>query len=166
VESEAPDVEALVGQLVARVEERRGAGFYPPGLEEQMTTHTRRMLHHHTMTRPEPDLRARLRDIESALPLDASAIPATSGVPGGELIHRGVAKLVSRQTQGALAEVESFARPVRDALEAIVETLETFMESVRADLDALYDRQAAQERALAVATGLPPDGAQAQSAAQ
>jgi hypothetical protein len=160
VETEAPDVEALVAQLLARVEERRRGGFYPPGLEEEMTTHTRRMLHHHTMTRPESDLRARLRDVETALPFDAREIPATSGVPGGEFVHKSVAKLVSRQTQGALAEVESFARPVRDALEAIVETLEGFMESVRADLDDLYDRQATHERALAVATGLPPDGAQ------
>jgi hypothetical protein len=32
------------------------------------------------------------------------------------------------------------------------------MESVRMDIDALYERQAAQERALAVATGLAPDG--------
>jgi hypothetical protein len=160
VESDAPDVEALVAQLLARVEERRRGGFYPPGLEADMATHTRRMLHHHTMTRPEPGLRARLQDVETALPFEAKGIPATSGVPGGELIHKSVAKLVSRQTQGVLTEVESFARPVRDALEAIVETLEAFMESVRADLDALYDRQTAHERALAVATGLPPDGAQ------
>ena len=154
----APDVDALVAQLQAKVEERRRAGFYPPGLEDDLTTHARRMLHHHTRTPPEPDLRAHLREVEAALPFDAGRIPAVSGVPGGELIHKSVAKIVSRQTSGALAEVESFARPVRDALVAIVDTLEGLMESVRADLDGLYDRQAAQERALAVATGLAPDG--------
>jgi len=154
----APDVDALVAQLQARVEERRRAGFYPPGLEEDMADHARRMLHHHTLTRPAPDLRAHLREVEAALPFDAGRIPAVSGVPGGELIHKSVAKVVSRQTSGALAEVESFARPVRDALVAIVDSLEGLMESVRADLDALYERQAAQERALAVATGLAPDG--------
>lgn len=159
MENKAPDVDALVAQLMAKVEERRRAGFYPPGLEEDMTTHTRRMLHHHTTVRPQTDLRAHLREVEAALPFDAGRIPTTSGVPGGELIHKSVAKVVSRQTQGALAEVEAFARPVRDALVAIVDTLEGFMESVRADLDALYDRQAAQERSLAAATGLPPDGA-------
>jgi hypothetical protein len=157
-DGDAPDVDALVAQLQAKVEERRRAGFYPPGLEEDMTTHARRMLHHHTRTRPEPDLRFHLREVEAALPFDAGRIPAVSGVPGGELIHKSVAKVVSRQTSGALAEVESFARPVRDALVAIVDTLEGLMESVRSDLDALYDRQAAQERALAVATGLAPDG--------
>jgi len=123
-----------------------------------MADHARRMLHHHTLTRPAPDLRAHLREVEAALPFDAGRIPAVSGVPGGELIHKSVAKVVSRQTSGALAEVESFARPVRDALVAIVDSLEGLMESVRADLDALYERQAAQERALAVATGLAPDG--------
>ena len=158
MESEAPDVDALVAQLQAKVEERRRAGFYPPGLEEDLTVHTRRMLHHHTRTRTDPDLRGHLRQVEASLPFDAGRIPAASGMPGGELIHKGVAKVVSRQTQGALAEVEGFARPVRDALAAIVDALENLAESVRTDVDALYERQAAQERALAVATGLAPDG--------
>lgn len=156
--SEASDVDALVAELQAKVEERRRAGLYPPGLEEDMTAHAQRILH--TRMRPEPDLRTPLREVEAALPFDASQIPAVSGVPGGELIHKTVAKVVSRQTSGALAEVEAFARPVRDALTAIVETLEGFMESVRAELDAMYERQAEQERALTVATqradGGPP----------
>lgn len=156
MDREAPDVDALVAQLQAKVEERRRSGFYPPGLEEDMALHTRRMIHHHT--RPQPDLRANLRQVEAALPFDAGRIPAVSGVPGGELIHKTVAKITSRQTQGALAEVEAFARPVRDALVAIVDTLEGLMESVRGEIDALYERQAVQERALAAATGLAPDG--------
>ena len=155
-----PDIDGLVAQLQAKVEERRRAGFYPPGLEEDMSAHTRRMLHHHTRVRPEPDLRAHLREVEAALPFDAGRIPAVSGVPGGEVIHKTVAKVVSRQTSGALAEVEGFARPARDTLRAVVEALEGFMESVRADIDALYERQAVQERALAVATGRAPDGGQ------
>lgn len=158
VDNEAPDVDALVAQLQAKVEERRRAGFYPPGLEEDMTVHTRRMLHHHSRVPSQPDLQAALRAVADALPFDAGRIQASSGVPGGELIHRGVAKVVSRQTQGALAEVEGFARPVRDALSAIVEALDNLAESVRMDIDALYERQAAQERALTVATGLAPDG--------
>ena len=158
MESEVPDVDALVAQLQAKVEERRRSGFYPPGLEEDMALHTSRMLHHHTRTRPEPDLRAHLRQVEAALPFDAGRIPAVSGVPGGELIHKAVAKVTTRQTQGALHEVEAFARPVRDALVAIVDAFEGLMESVQGDIDALYERQAVQERALAAATGLAPDG--------
>ena len=158
MESEVPDVDALVAQLQAKVEERRRSGFYPPGLEDDLTVHTRRMLHHHTRVRPQPDLRAHLAQVAAALPFDAGRIPATSGVPGGELIHKSVAKVVSRQTQGALQEVEGFARPVRDALAAIVDALENLAESVRMDIDALYERQAAQERALALASRLAPDG--------
>jgi hypothetical protein len=159
VESEVPDIDALVAQLRLKVEERRRSGYYPPGLEEDMTAHARRMLHHHTRTRPRPDLQARLHEVAGALPFDAGRIPAASSVPGGELVHKGVAKLVSRQTQGALQEVEAFARPVRDALAAIVEALEGLAESVRMDIDALYERQAAQERVLAATSGLAPDGA-------
>jgi hypothetical protein len=158
VDSEAPDVDALVAQLQAKVEERRRSGFYPPGLEEDMALHTSRMLHHHTRARPDADLRAHLGKVDAALPFDAGRIPAVSGVPGGELIHKAVAKVTIRQTQGALAEVEAFARPVRDALVAIVDALEGVIESIQGDLDALYERQAVQERALAAATGLAPDG--------
>jgi hypothetical protein len=142
------DVDALVAQLRAKVEERQRSGFYPTGLEEDLTAHARRMLTQHIPGRPEPDLRSRLQEVEAALPFDAGRVPAVSGVPGGELIHKSVAKVVSRQTQGALAEVENFARPVRDALAAIVVTLEAFMDSVRNDIDALYQRQAEQDRAL------------------
>ena len=156
MDSEAPDVDALVAQLQAKVEERRRSGFYPPGLEEDMALHTRRMIHHHT--RPEPDLRAPIARVDAALPFEAGRIPAVSGVPGGELIHKAVAKVTTRQTQGALHEVEAFARPVRDALAAIVDAFEGLMESVQGDIDALYERQAVQERALAAATGLAPDG--------
>jgi len=157
---ESTDLETVVAELRAKVEERRRSGMYPPGLEEDMSAHAQRMLHHHATVRPETDLRSMVRAVTAAIPFDAQRIPAISGVPGGELIHKTVAKVVSRQTQGALSEVEAFARPVRDTLEAIVEALENLMESVRADIDALYERVAAQERALTIATaGLPPDGA-------
>jgi hypothetical protein len=158
VERNVSELEAVLTELQARVDERRRSGYYPPGLEEALTTHTRRMLHHHTQTRPDPDLRRRLEEVAAALPFDANRIPAVSGVPGGELIHKGVAKLVNRQTQGALAEVEAFGRPVRDTLVAIVEALEQLKDSTRSDIDALYDRLAVQEQALAVVTGLAPDG--------
>ena len=156
--NEAPDVETLVAQLQVKVEERRKAGFYPPGLEDDLSAHARRVLQLRHAAESDPDLRAHLRNVDEALPFDASRIPAVSGVPGGEMVHKAVAKVVSRQTSGALAEVEAFARPVRDALVAVVDALEGFMESVRADLGALYERQAVQERALVAATGRAPDG--------
>jgi hypothetical protein len=158
VDSASPDIDALVAELKAKVEERRRSGFYPPGLEEDITTHSRRMLEHHTRREFEPDLRALLRPLEEALPFDATRIPAVSGLPGGELIHKGVAKVVRRQTEGALAEVEGFARPVRDALVAIVDAFESVVASLRQEIDVLYERQAVQERALAAATGRGPEG--------
>jgi hypothetical protein len=150
---DASDVDALVAQLQARVEERRRSGFYPDGLEQDMAEHSRRMLHHHTLARVTPDLRGPLRDVESAIPFDVARISADSGVPGGEVIHRGVGKIVRRQTEGALHEVESFARPVRDALAALVAAVESLTESLRMEVDALTERQAALERELAELRG-------------
>jgi len=149
LQDDDPDVDALVAKLQARVEERRRSGFYPEGLEQELGQHAHRVLHHYSLNRALPDLRARLHDVEDALPFNAARIPSLSGVPGGEVIHRGVARVVGRQTQGALQEVEAFARPTRDAIAALIAAVEGLSETLGAEVDALTERQAAIERSLA-----------------
>jgi hypothetical protein len=122
-----------------------------------MALHTSHMLHHQARTTREPGLRAHLRKVEAAPPFDSGRIPAVPGVPGGELIHKTVAKVTIRQTQGALAELEGFARPVRDTLVAIVDALEGFMESVRPTSTPFTSARRSQERAMAAGVGDRPD---------
>jgi 2-polyprenyl-3-methyl-5-hydroxy-6-metoxy-1,4-benzoquinol methylase len=145
-----PDVDALVAELRARVQERQRSGMYPPGLEEELAGHARGLLRHRREP-PEVDLRQVLGEVQEALPLEPARIPVDSRVPGGKALHRVVARLVGRQTQGTLEQVQSFAQPVREALEAVVAVLEDLTHEVRVEmvqhLDAIYERQAAQERA-------------------
>jgi hypothetical protein len=148
-----PDVDDLVAQLRARVEARRRAGDYPAGLEEEMSAHFHRILHLRREPRPLPDIQGPLQAAGRALPLQASRFPVESGLPGGEILHRAIARIVGRQTQGALQQVQAFAQPAHASLEALTEAVQELHRLVQSDiaqsLDALYDRQAALERLLA-----------------
>jgi SAM-dependent methyltransferase len=154
---EPNEVDELVARLRERVEERRRSGAYPAGLEEEMTAHFRRILHQRREPRPLPDVQEAVRAAGAALPLQASRIAVTSGLPGGEVVHKTVAKVVGRQTQGVLQQVQAFAQPVQAALEALALAVSDLSRTVQADvaqsLDALYERQAAQERLLARLAG-------------
>jgi hypothetical protein len=157
-----PDVDALVAELRAKVEERRRSGQYPPGLEEDLGAHFQRLLARR-LEPPRPvDLRGPLARIEEALPLRRDRIPLDSQVPGGAVLHKSVAKLVARQTQGVVEQVQAFAEPVRQAIEALVIAVEDLTREVREELTAqvaaVVERQAAQERAAALqaAGGEPP----------
>jgi len=150
-----PDVDELVAQLRARVESRRRAGVYPEGLEEEMSAHFRRILHQRRETRALPDAAGPVRAAGQALPLRADRIPVESGLPGGQALHKAIARLVGRQTQGTLEQVQAFAEPVRAALEALTVAVQELDRVINVDvaqsLGSLYERQAAQERALAAA---------------
>jgi SAM-dependent methyltransferase len=142
-------VDELVAQLKAKVEQRRRDGVYPPGLEDDLDAHFHRIARH----RVEPDteaLEARLAALEERIAFSAERIGLDSGVPGGSALHRTVAKVVGRQTQGVLQQVQEFADAVRDALRAMADSLDDATTHVHADLvgqlDAVFERLAAFER--------------------
>ncbi|MGH9005885.1 MAG: hypothetical protein ACRDYV_22390, partial [Acidimicrobiia bacterium] len=75
-----PDVDALVAELRAKVEERRRAGQYPPGLEDDLAAHFRRLLARR-LEPPRPvDLRGPLQRVEEALALRRDRIPLAAQV--------------------------------------------------------------------------------------
>jgi 2-polyprenyl-3-methyl-5-hydroxy-6-metoxy-1,4-benzoquinol methylase len=149
------DLDEIVSVLRSRVEARQRAGVYPAGLDEEMGALFRRILHRRE-PRDLPDLEAAVAAIAAALPLQADRIPATSNLPGGTAAHRAIGKVVGRQTQGVLEQVQTFAEPVvaalRDLATAVRELHETVTLDIAQSLDALYGRQSAQARILA-ATG-------------
>ena len=150
-----PDIDALVAELRSRVEARRQAGVYPAGLEEEMSAHFQRILHQRRERRPLPDVAGPVQAAGAALPLQAAKIPVDSALPGGQALHKTVARVVGRQIQGTLQQVQGFAQPVHAALEALTAAVEELNRLLSIDvaqsLDALYERQAAQERILAAA---------------
>lgn len=154
-----PDVDALVDELRRRVEQRRRDGDYPPGLEDDLAVHFEVMMHR-GMRAPRPvDLHGALGRIAAALPVEAARISTDSRSSAGSALHQAVAKVVGRQTEGALQQVQAFAQPVAEALGGLTTLFEDLAREVRDDLsarlDAVLERQAAYERWMVSADGPP-----------
>ncbi|HEY2429587.1 MAG TPA: methionine biosynthesis protein MetW [Acidimicrobiales bacterium] len=142
-------IDPLIDELRAKVAERRKAGFYPEGLEHELDAHFKRIVAHRRMT-DMTNLRASLAALEIRGLFSPDRIPLSTSIPGGERVHQVVSKLVSRQTQGILEQVQDFADMVREALEIVADALEDPYGHVHADIvgqvDAVWERLAAWER--------------------
>lgn len=149
----SPDLDEVVARLRAKVEERRRSGAYPPGLEQGLEDHFRRIVAHRA-TPDFTDLHARIAALDERARFDAGLIHAQSQTPGGQALHKVVAKVVARQTQGVLDQVQRYAEGVRDVLAGVAAALEDPVH-VHADrveqLDAVLERLAAAERRAVVA---------------
>ena len=146
------DLDALVAELRERVEARRRSGEYPPGLEDDLGRHVRIILGHRRDERPPPDLRSALERASAALPGGPVRPRTDSKVPGGAAVHATVNRVVSRHSQAVSQQLAGFGDPVLAALSALVEAVEQLTREVRVEvashLEAIYERQAAQERAM------------------
>ncbi|MDQ3945513.1 MAG: hypothetical protein M3357_10260 [Actinomycetota bacterium] len=144
-----PDINALVAQLRARVEERRRQGAYPPGLEHQLDDQARLLLHRRVHTPRRIDVAGPLARLQDALPLSPQRIPAGPRPTARSALHRLAAILMERQTQKILEQVQDFAEPVSQALVALtaaVEELNADVRTLRPPLHAVLERQAVEER--------------------
>lgn len=147
--SPAPALDDVLARLRARVEQRRRSGAYPEGLEHDLEEHFRRIVAH----RASPDftdVRTRIAALDERARFGADRIHAQSQVRGGEALHKAVSKVVARQTQGVLDQVQVYADGVREVLVGIVAALEDPEGHVHADLvgqlDAVLERLAHCER--------------------
>lgn len=144
-----PDVDALVEALRTKVAERRAQSVYPGGLEEDLESHFRRIAGHRSPVDAD-DLWARLQELEPKSIFHPELIPLDSRVPGGSALHRTVAKLVGRQTQGIFEQLQAFASGVHEMLRSMVAAIEDPAAHVHADLvgqlDAVFERLASYER--------------------
>src|SRR5947207_2344773 len=102
-----PRVDALVAELQSKVEKRRQEGAYPPGLEQELDEHFRRIASHRVIPDVD-DLHAHLHRLDATARFTAD-IPVDSGLPGGSTLHRAMNRLLVRQTQGILGQVERLA---------------------------------------------------------
>jgi SAM-dependent methyltransferase len=142
-------IDPLIDELRNRVAERRKAGFYPEGLEEELDAHFRRIVAHRRVS-DLASLRSSLDILEVRGSFSPERISLGTAMPGGERVHKTVSKIVARQTQGILEQVQEFGDVVRDALEKIADALEDPYGHVHTDLvgqlDAIWERFAAWER--------------------
>ena len=158
---EPPSVDELIDELKRRVEQREREGLYPTELVNDLQEHFRRIAAHRSSTDLD-DVRTRLQALDGAARFSPAKIPVESGVAGGAKFHALVGRLVARQTQGILEQVQQFADTLRLVLHAMAHAIEQPHSHVHADLvgqiDALYEQLATLERgpadAAAVVAGL------------
>lgn len=134
--------------LRARVAERRASGAYPPELEHELDMHFRHIVEHRPFRNLDA-LHKAMRTFEDGLAFDARLIPTASSVPGGELLHRGLSKLTTRQTDWMVQRMREFAESVRVMLWKMIETLDApthVHAELTAQLDAVLDRLASYEQ--------------------
>lgn len=144
-------VPQLIEELKARVAERRNSGDYPADLEAELDAHFDRIAERIPSRYDHERLHAALGHLEMNMGFSPARIGLQSGAPGGAIIHKTIAKVVSRQTNGVLEQSQIFAEAVRDGLREIVAALEHPNGHGHADMlgqiDALFDRIAQFERA-------------------
>lgn len=146
---ESPSVDELIDQLRAKVEQREREGFYPLELAQDLHEHFKRIAAHRPMADFD-ELRAHLHAVDLVSGFSPNRISTDSGMPGGTRFHALVGRLVARQTQGILEQMQQFADAMRLVLRTLADLVEQPQAHIHADLlgkiDALFEQVAAFER--------------------
>jgi hypothetical protein len=120
----AVDLQELLSQLRETVAARRASGEYPEGMEEDLDAHFQRIVASRPGLPKLAVLRRRVDHARLSARFSAARIPASSELPGGQAIHRGLAKVLRRQVEGVLLQVQEFADRTLEALDAVVAVVE------------------------------------------
>lgn len=101
------DAAEAVARIRRRTAERRAAGEDPDALEARMDAHLARVA---SLRAPGPDpldpVRATLADLDGTT-VERHDLPPTSGIPGGEVVHRAVARLVGRHLDDLVGQLHT-----------------------------------------------------------
>jgi len=147
----AHNLDSVVADLRARIEQRRLAGEYPDGLEATLDDHFDRLVG--VRPRSSPALHDELQGVLTELGkvgFSRARIDPSSRIPGGRLVHRFMTRALSRQINGVLTQVEQQTVLVTRAVAVLGEIAATmgdeFDTRVLQQLDDLQVRMAEQAR--------------------
>ena len=123
----ANDLEEALERIRLRVEERREAGDYPPGLEQQLDRH-----YHHILKGFDAEveaitaLRLAVANLRAQSVFDLARVDTWSRNPVKRFLHRVMGKLTIRQTRGVLDQYKRHS----DALDEVLASLVPLVESL------------------------------------
>ena len=122
-------ISELLQQIHSQIDERRAAGLYPPGLEQQLE-HQFAEIMSSTNRRyfASRDLQTQLQNLEDAFGRLSGQISTQSRLPGISLLHRLLGKLTKRQVLGLTAQI----RDVESLVVVVLKMLGEFAESQEA----------------------------------
>ncbi len=113
-------------RIRGRVEERREAGDYPPGLEQQLDRH-----YHHILKGFDSDveaitaLRLAVANLRAQSEFDISRVDTWSKNPIKRLVHRVIGKLTTRQTHGILVHLRRYGVALDEVLSSLLPIVES-----------------------------------------
>jgi 2-polyprenyl-3-methyl-5-hydroxy-6-metoxy-1,4-benzoquinol methylase len=145
------DLDSVIAELKARIEERRRAGDYPDDLEETLDEHFDRLVGVRPRSTPalHSELQAALREL-STQRFTRARIETSSNLPAGDFVHRAMGRALSRQVDGVLRQIEEQNLLVTRAIALLGEIAATigneFDTKVLQQLDDLQVRLAEQAR--------------------
>jgi SAM-dependent methyltransferase len=145
------DLDTVIAELKARIEERRRAGDYPEDLEETLDEHFDRLVGVRPRSTPalHSELQAALREL-STQRFTRARIDPSSNLPAGSFVHRAMGRALSRQVDGVLRQIEEQNLLVTRAIALLGEIAATigneFDTKVLQQLDDLQVRLAEQAR--------------------
>ena len=151
VTGQAVDLDTVIAELKARIEERRLAGDYPDDLEATLDEHFDRLVGVRPRSSPalHDELQAGLRELNQVAFSRARIDPA-SRLPGGRFVHRAMSRALSRQLDGVLSQIEQQNWLVTHTIALLGEIASTigneFDTKVLQQLDDLQVRLAEQVR--------------------
>jgi 2-polyprenyl-3-methyl-5-hydroxy-6-metoxy-1,4-benzoquinol methylase len=146
------DLDQVIAEIRAAVDENTASGVYPPELETELSSHYARLLDRSDGRDRFDSVRAAINRVAETGGLSRARIDTTSGLPGGQLVHRAAGKAVSRQVLGIMDQVNQFAAAVVPAMLALADLVEDprahSHEDVLHEIDTVQDRLAEVERAI------------------
>lgn len=142
------DLDGLVSELKAVVEQRRAAGDYPADLADQLDSNFARA---RSLQRFDFDpLRRTMDHLDAASHFTLDRIGHESNLPGGSAVHRAAGAAVRRPVQGVLDQTQQFADAVREVLRQVADALDDPRShdhtDLRGDIDMLLLRVTELER--------------------
>ncbi len=146
------DLEAVLGELKARVAERRAAGEYPEALEAQLSEHFERVMAHRKQDpRPEePYLDELVDQLEERSRFHVPALSYESHFPGGEKLRRTIGELVRRQEQETVDQLLHYTNLINILLRMLAHLAQEppyhFHQDMWTHVDGMLQRMADAER--------------------
>ena len=143
--------EEATAEVRRRLEEGRRNGLYPDELDVELASQFARAgkdpLAFETFDRLRSAIAA-VRDVD----LSATPAPSTSDLPGGQVLHRTIARLMARQVQALLRQVSTLTAALADGFDATTASLDELRTVVTTDvfgdIDAIHHRLVAVEHRL------------------
>ena len=151
--SDPLDLASVIEDIRRTADAHTASGMYDAGFEDDLRSHFARLLDRDDGRDRFDAVHAALAHFDRDREFSRARIDHSSGLPGGEVMHKTAGKIVGRQINGLVAQLNSFSGALTPVLRQLAAAVSDPPAHVHADvlleIDTLQDRLAAVERTVA-----------------